>query len=244
MATTSAFTGDGVKFTGNDGYFVTATAGTVITGAGTTPLPVGKYLVTAVATSSTLPPATTGAKLEPGDFLTVDTGISITPATGDNLITLVLTDRGDISSNTMEFSKDSIEVTTFENKIKTYRAGKPDMSGKMSGVFKLGTTDATNGFLRDFIDIKKQNGSTSFDTYAKVASIYLGFFYMNDPTTNGMANVDRVLVIAPFETYGTKLGGTIGDATSFDSDFKFTDLSIGGVAIKPAYYRLATVTTV
>jgi len=65
------FTGDGQKFVGDDGLVQRVEFGTVTTGDGATPLPVGLYLVLAVANPSGFPPNTTGAAVDEGDILRV-----------------------------------------------------------------------------------------------------------------------------------------------------------------------------
>lgn len=234
------FNGDGQKFVGDDGFVKKATFGAEIAGDGVTPLPVGTYLITKVASSSAFPaPALGGTAAAPGDIITVATGVTITPATDDDVVTLVLADQCDISSWAMEFSKEEIEVTTLCDSVKKYRAGKADMSGTMNGVFTAGTTDATDGNLRQFIDIAKQDAGASFDRFAQQEAILLGFWYINDDTNLA----DQMFVVAPFQLFGQGLGGEIGAAQSFSSAFRFANLSYtdaGGetATIKPTFYRI------
>lgn len=235
-----SFNGDGQKFVGDDGFVQNAAFGAEITGDAITPLPIAVYLVITVAAVSTLPAAAgTGEPASPGDILVLKTGDSITPAVGDDLVTLTLTDQCDLSSWTMGFSKPEIDVSTLCDAVKKYRAGKADMSGGMNGVFTGGTTDAVTGKLREFIDVVRQDGDVSFDRYAQQENILLGFFYINQDTNIA----DKMYVVAPFQMYGQNLGGEMGSAQSFSSAFRFANLTYtnapGATAtIQPTFYRL------
>ena len=233
-----SFTGNGQKFVGDDGFVKLATFGAEVAGDGSTPLPVGTYLVVAVAGSSGFPPNSDGTAIASGDFLQVDSGITITPAVGDDVVTMTLANQCDISSWAMEFSKEEIDVTTLCDYVKKYRAGKSDMAGTMNGVFTAGITDDEDGFMRQFIDIKKQDGALKFDTYAQGESIMLGWFYINDDTNLA----DVMVIIAPFQLFGMGIGGEMGAAQSFSSSFRFANLSYDydgtDVGINPAFYRI------
>jgi hypothetical protein len=237
-----AFNGDGQKFTGDDGFIKKAAFSTEIIGDGSTPLPVpGVYLITDVAGVSTFPaPALGGDAAAIGDILVLKTGDSVTPAVGDDVVTLVLTDQCDISSWTMEFTKEEIEVTTLCDDVKKYRAGKADMSGSMNGIFSAGISDATDGQLRQFIRIAKQDGDASFDSFSQQESILLAFFYVNIDTNIA----DEMYVVAPYQVFGYGLGGEIGSAQSFTTPFRFGNLTYTDsgnsnvVTINPTFYRL------
>jgi hypothetical protein len=236
-----AFQGDGTKLTGDDGFLKKATFGTEIPGDGVTALPVGTYLVTKVAAASSFPTtALGGTGIAEGDILDVKTGVTITPAVDDDVVTLVLTDQCDISSWTMEFTRPEIDVTTLCNPQKVYRAGKVDMSGTLNGMYVTGTSDSVTGLLRQFLDIAKQDQDQSFDRFTKQDAILLGFFYLNRDTNIA----DEQLVIAPYQSYGYSLGGEQESAVTFSAPFRFGDLTYTDsgnsnvVTITPTYYRL------
>ena len=235
-----AFNGDGQKFTGDDGFLQTAEFGAEIAGDGATPLPTGTYLIISVAAVSGFPaPADGGDAAAAGDVIVVGAGVGIIPEVDDDVVTLTLSDKCDVSSWTMEFSKDEIEVTTLCDAIKKYRAGKPDMSGTINGIFTAGISDDPDGDLRQFIDVVKQDGGDSYDKFTQEASIGLGFFYVN----NNTAIADIMFVVAPYELYGYSLGGEIGSPQSFSSGFRFGNLtyaSDGGdtITINPAFHRI------
>jgi hypothetical protein len=235
-----AYTGTGQKLVGDDGYVQFATFGDETAGDGGTALPAGTYLVTEVATSTGFPSASAGGtSIAAGDVLVVGASDTITPESGDNVVELTLTDQADISSWKMDMSKAEIDVTTLDDAQMKYRAGKADMTGSMTGVFTVGTTDASTGTLREFMDIANQDGDQSFDRFAQQENILLGIFYLNNDTQIS----DQMYVITPFQMYGQSVGGEIGSAQSFSSNFRFanksyTDANDNTVQIQPTFYRL------
>jgi hypothetical protein len=237
------FYGDGTKLIGEDGIVSKGTFGAVVNGDGATPLPVGTYLVLAKALASGFPGPTTGTAIAVGDFLQVALGDAIIPEVGDVVVTIILEDLCDMSSFTIPFTKDEIDVTTLCNAIKVYRSGKTDMKGSMNGIFTVGISDDVDGFLRQFIRIAKQDGGTSFDSYAQQDSILLGFFITNKSTNIA----DKMGIIAPFTLNGYSSGGEMGNPQSFKSDFRFStmkyDDGIYEVTIEPTFYRWGTQAT-
>jgi len=235
-----AFLGNGARFTGDDGFGKDVAFGAEVTGDAATPLPVGSYVVIAVAVISTLPGNTTGTAIGVGDVLIVDALAAITPAVGDDLVTLTLTDKCDLASWSMEFTKEEIDVTVLCDAIKKYRTGKADMSGALEGIFVAGSTDKVDGDLQEFIDVVRQDGDTNWDRYEQQEEIKLGFFYVNNDATLA----DEMFVVSPYQAFGMKLGGEMGSAQSFSSSFRFAPLvytSVAGVdvAIQPTFHRVS-----
>jgi hypothetical protein len=239
-----AFNGDGQKFVGDDGFIKRASFGAEVLAPGALPVP-AVYLITAIGTPTGFPVnAYGGASAGVGDILVLKAGDTVTMLAGDAVVTLTLKDQCDVSSWTMEFSKEEIDVTTLCDYVKKYRSGKADMSGTMNGIFTAGITDDTDGYLRQFIDIAKQDGDLSFDRFSQQESIMLGFFYVNIDT----ALADEMYIVAPFQIYGTGLGGELGSPQSFSANFRFANLSYtdsnGDTAvIEPTFYRLGDGTT-
>jgi hypothetical protein len=234
------YTGNGTKLTGNDALVQRATFDTVINGDAATPLAAGIYLILSVASPSGFPPNTTGDAIEAGKFLLVDVGTTIVPLVGDNVLSLTLSDLCDISDFAMEFTKPEIDVTTQCDLVRVYRTGKPDMSGTMNGIFTVGVSDDVDGFLRQFIDIVKQDGSTSYDVYDQLDSILLGTFYLNSDSDIA----DRMAVIAPFVLFSYPAGGEQDSPQAFSSTFRFSNLTYSDdtyeIEIRPTFYRWGT----
>jgi len=238
-----AFNGDGQKFVGDDGFVKRATFSTEILAPGALPVP-AVYMITHIGTPSGFPPNTTGLDAAAGDILVLKAGDVVTLLAGDSVVLLLLKDQCDVSSWTMEFSKEEIDVSTLCDHVKKYRSGKSDMSGTMNGIFTAGITDDVDGYLRQFIDIAKQDGDLTFDRYAQQESIMLGFFYVNIDTNLA----DEMFIACAFQIYGTGLGGELGSPQSFSANFRFANLSYtdanGDTAtIEPTFYRIGDGTT-
>jgi hypothetical protein len=229
-----AFSGDGRKLTGSDGVVYKVTLGTEVTGNGSTNLPVGLHLITAVGGTTDWPTnsgATGAANVTAGRIVRVRTGDVITPTTTDKYKTLTLTQLCDITSFQMPFTAAEIDVTTFCDDIMTYEVGKVDMQGTLSGITTIGTTTDNGGFLNQFIDIVKQDGDTSIDVFESASSVLFGYFVINKNSNKG----DELAIFAPINIFGASVGGEMGSAQSFDSNFRLASYS----GILPALYRFA-----
>jgi hypothetical protein len=237
-----SFNGNGTRLVGDDGFLQTATFGSETIGDAATALPAGIYMIIAVAGSSAFPaPADGGDAAAVGDVLYVTSADSITPAIGDDVVELVTTDRCDISSWSMGFTKEQIDTTTLCDAIKVFRGGKTDMEGQMNGVFILGTSDDKDGFVREFIDIVKQDGDTSFDKFTQQENIGIGLWYLNDDTNLA----DRTFVVGAYQLYGESFGGEMGSPQSFDASFKFatktyTSAAAVEVSLTPTFHRIGS----
>lgn len=236
-----AFQGNGVKLSGNDGKLQSHTFGSEVLGDGVTPLPAGLYIVTGVGGSSAFPsPALSGDGIAVGDVFEVATGVSFTPASGDDLVTLVTADRCDVSSWAMEFSAAEVDVTTQCDTLREYVSGTRDMAGTLNGVFKVGTTDSTDGYLREFIAIAKQDAAVSYDKFEQTDTTYIGSFFVN----KDINKADIIKVVGAFKIYGISLGGELDGAQAFSSSFRFAPLTFTRasdsvqVEINPVYHRL------
>ena len=226
-----AFFGDGRKLTGNDGTVYKGALGTEVTGTGTAPMPVGMNLIAAVATTTGYPPKTSGLVAQAGRIIRVRTGVTITPKAGDKYKPITLTELCDISAFTMPFTASQIDTTTFCDDIMTSEVGKTDMSGTLDGITTIGDTTDPGGFLNRFIDVIKQDGSTSYDVYESTSDVYFGYFVCNKTAAKG----DEISVFAPINIFGASIGGGMTDAQTFSSSFKFASYS----GILPGLYRFS-----
>jgi hypothetical protein len=228
-----AFTGEGLPLTGAQGTIYTASIGTDTNGDGETPLTPGLYLINTVGGTTGWPASADpdAADITAGYILRVRTGDSITPEAGDSYSALTLTERCDVSSWTLPFTADQIEVTTFCNTVKTYAKGKADATGSISGFVKIGTTTGEDGFLRQFIDVVQQDGDTSIDLFAKTDQVLFAYLVANKDLTYG----DEIALFLPISIFGSSIGGDQASAQAFDGEFKIADYP----GIIPALYRFA-----
>lgn len=111
-----------------------------------------KYVVKTIGGSSALP-----AGVEVGKSFVSDGTEDIT-ASGDVVVKLLETDKCDVTSWAFDLSKPEIDVSTLCDEVNKYLAGRPDLSGTLEGIYKIGTTDVDDGILNSFIDIVRQAG--------------------------------------------------------------------------------------
>jgi hypothetical protein len=239
----ATFTGNGQRLVGNDGRIFGTVLGTEVDGDDSTPLPVGRHLITAVAGSTGWPAsAETGAvDIQVGYIIEFRTGdTTITPATGDSYVPLTETQLCDISGWSLEFSADEIDVTTLCDTQKVYEVGKTDVTGSVSGIVTLGQTDsvADFGLARRFMDIVRQSGGDDVNLFTQTATEIFAELVVNADTNKG----DYLLYYAPVNLFGFSLAAASGaEAQTFESSMRIGVGTAGAadVAIKPALYRFA-----
>ena len=246
----AGLSGDGRKLIGNDGTFFGLVQGTEVVGDGVTAIPqpsTGRTLIVITGVAAvTAWPGTTGAtgaeQVGNGRILEVRNGdTAITPAIGDNYVPLTLNELCDISAWTLPFTADEIEITTFCDEEKKYRAGKDDVSGTASGIFTIGITDSvTNGaeFARKFMAIIQQQGGDNVDVFPKSKVPILASFVLNKEQAGETG--DYMEYIAPVELFSFSLGAEQGaNAQTFETTVRLTNLSSGSASVEilPGLYR-------
>lgn len=240
-----AFSGDGQKLIGNDGTIFDVVQGVEASGDGVAALTAGYYLITAVGDPTSGWPGTSGAsgaaQVGVGRVLEVRDGdTDIIPESGDSYVPLTLTELCDIGSWDLAFSSDEVEITSFCDDIKKYRAGKDDATGTVNGIYTMGTTDKTDGLAiaRGFIDIVNQDGGDSVDVYEKVKGPKIVRFVLSKEGAPG----DYYDLFAGIELFGFNLGAEQGaNPQAFNSNFRFSGVFAGSdnVEALPTLYRRA-----
>ncbi len=171
----------------------------------------GLYIVVAKGGSSTLP---TGTEVGYG-FVAAGTE---TLSTGDIVKPLTLTDQCDISSWSMEFSKDEIEVSTLCSSFKKYLDGMTDITGSAEGIYTIGKTDTDGGLANKFYDIVRQAGAGGTVTIDKIDdSEIVAILYLQKDQTAGETE-QFFIVPASVTTFGNSV--TLSDAQTFSSSFR------------------------
>lgn len=211
-----------------DGNLSKVTVGSEIVGDGSTAIPTtGYYLVTSVASSgSTLP---TGIEVGYLAYLTT----SVTPATGDDVKPVTLTNMCYVQNGSIESAKDEIETTTLCDGIKTYRTGRNDLSGSFDGVAEAGNNelmDLINKFF-DTVDLSA-DGSTATINDANNDIFYLQF-EVNKATSSANEPVQFYFLPVVISTNSATLSQ--GSAQTFSANFRVADDGVN--SIKPAFYN-------
>lgn len=164
---------------------------------------------------------------------------SLVPATGtgtnDKAKKLIETEKADIQSFSLEFSRAEIDVTTLSDDTKRYRSGKTDMSGSFEGLTTLGVTDETGYITDSFIRIISQasNGSV---TVSQIDDdpLYIKGVIQGD--TSGGETEAFVWAKVTILSYSLSAGGE--DAQSFSSNFR-----IAPGNPEPTFYKRAIAST-
>lgn len=171
-----------------------------------------KYIVKTIGGSSALPAGVEVKKSFVSD------GTEDISASGDVVIKLTETDKCDISEWSIDLSKAEIDVSTLCDEISKYLTGRPDLSGSLTGIYKIGTTDVADGILNAFIDIVSQAGNGGAVTVNQQGDGQLVLMlYKQKDTTSGET---EQVYIAPVSltTYNDTVSGA--DAQGFTSGFR------------------------
>ena len=199
----------GKRLIGSDGKLVIGSFGAEVT---TGDLVVGSwYLVTAVAGTSGLPDGATVGYMLKGNGETLGSGDKVKLWTG--------TDMCDVQSWGLEFTKDSVDVTTFCDTVRTKRAGKTDVTGTCEGVFTTELTSIDGGFLNQFMDIVRQtpDATTEYKVTLAEGSTLMVQLYA-DKTANDPAEVEA-FYLAPIELTGFSASAGGEDQQAFSAPF-------------------------
>lgn len=203
------------RLTELDGNLAKGTIGATIVGDGVTAIPSdGYYLVKAVASSgSTLP---TGILANYLVYLTT----SDTPATGDDVAPATFENMCYVQNGSIDFSRDEIETTTLCDDIKTFTAGRTDLSGSFDGVYEAGNAEIlelTNRFI-DTVELDAA-GSTATVSQQNNDTFYLQFEVNKESTKDEPVQ----FYFMPVTILTAASGLTQGSAQTFTSTFRVTD---------------------
>lgn len=219
------------RLTELDGSLSKGTIGSTIVGDGVTAIPAdGYYLVKAVATSgSTLP---TGIEANYLVYLTT----SDTPAVGDDVAPATFTEMCYVQNGTVSLSRDEIETTTLCDDIKTFNAGRTDLTGSFDGIYEAGNSEILE-LVNRFIDTVElsADGSTATVSQQNNDIFYLQF-EVNKESTN---DEPLQFYFLPITILTAENGITQGAAQTFTSSFRVTD--DGANSVNPALYSRAVV---
>ena len=213
---------------GDDGAFFTAKLGQEYEGDGTKTLNVlvsgasaasggdGMYIVTAKANSNSIFPSL----LKVGElFPAVGTEVL---ASGDKVKKLDLTHVADCTGWQFQITQSEIDVTRLKDNFKKYRLGKKDATGTVNSILTLGVSDQADGMIAKTMKTFRRSISAS-QTTITVKEIgndpvyFLG--YVNKTDVPGET---EAFVFGQVYLYNITLGGSTGNAQSYDSSMRLT----------------------
>jgi hypothetical protein len=233
------------RLIGSDGKLVTVTYDDAVTGDDTQDLDElaggtsgdgsgeGWYEVVSISDgTSALDDALSAGDLFWDDGTTV---LATGTSSDDSVKKLIETEKADIQSFNLEFSRAEIDVTTLSDDTKRYRSGKTDMSGSLEGLTTIGVTDGAGYITDSFIRIISQasDGSVTV-TEIDDDPLYIKGVVQGD--TSAGETEAFVWAKVTILSYTLNAGGE--DAQSFSSNFR-----IAPGNPEPTFYKRAIAST-
>ena len=175
----------------------------------------GFWKITAKATTGSIFDTGVTGTYKVGDIYKAD-GTEVM-ATGDKASKATLTELADVSTFSLELSKDEIEVTVLGDGTKKYRYGKSDANGSLEGVTMIDSTLGEGGMASRFLRrIAVPATGNTVITEADNSPLYV-FMYANKSEAAGEKTV---FVYSQISLGGYKLGAKSGEAQNWTSGFR------------------------
>ena len=213
---------------GDDGALFTAKLGQEYEGDGTKTLNVlvsgasatsggdGMYIVTAKATSDSIVPSL----LKVGELCPA-VGTEVL-ASGDKVKKLDLTHVADCTGWQIQIIQSEIDVTRLKDNFKKYRLGKKDATGTVNSILTLGVSDQTDGMIAKTMKTFRRviNARQTTITVTEIGNDPVYFLgYVNKTDVPGET---EAFVFGQVYLYNITLGGSTGNAQSYDSSMRLT----------------------
>lgn len=212
---------------GDDGKFMTGKKGQTYTGDGTSTLNVlvagpdatyggdGMYIITAMGADTFFPEGMKIGELYPA------TGKEVL-AEGDKIQKIDFTEVADCTGWQLQITQAEIDVTRLKDEFKKYRLGKKDATGTVNSIMTLGVSDEPDGMvgrnMKLFRREVKDGAETVTVSVPSGESLYfLGYLNMTD-----VPGETQAFVFAEIYLYNMNLGGSTGNAQSYDASMRLT----------------------
>lgn len=213
---------------GDDGAFFTAKLGQEYEGDGTKTLNVlvsgasatsggdGMYIVTAKANSNSIFPSL----LKVGElFPAVGTEVL---ASGDKVKKLDLTHVADCTGWQFQITQSEIDVTRLKDNFKKYRLGKKDATGTVNSILTLGVSDQADGMIAKTMKTFRRSISTSQTTITVTEIGNDPVYFLGYVNKTDVPGETEAFVFGQVYLYNITLGGSTGNAQSYDSSMRLT----------------------
>jgi hypothetical protein len=168
------------------------------------------YKIVSISGTATFP-----AGYTPGDLF-LGNGQTLNAGNQAQLATPVLL--SDVTSFSLEFSRDEIEVTTLADDIKKYRPGKTDLNGTIEGINFISEMNKANSIVNRFMRTVSATAANSSTLRDIDESPLYGQFYIQDNTT--ASGETHAFLFGQIELYGYNLGASVADAQSWSSGLR------------------------
>lgn len=212
---------------GDDGKFMTGKKGQTYTGDGSSTLNVlvagtdatsggdGMYIITAMGADTFFPEGMKIGELYPA------TGKEVL-AEGDTIQKIDFTEVADCTGWQLQITQAEIDVTRLKDEFKKYRLGKKDATGTVNSIMTLGVSDEPDGMVGRNMklfrrEVKDGTETVTVSVPSGESLYFLGYLNMTD-----VPGETQAFVFAEIYLYNMNLGGSTGNAQSYDASMRLT----------------------
>lgn len=202
------------RLSGEDSQFFTAALQAVIEGP-ETELDEGFYRILAKGTTSELPVA-----LDVGDWFYSDGTQDL--ANGDDVLPVNEVLLAEVTSWDTDFTRSEIDTTTLIDRQKSYRSGKPELSGSFDGIHFVGGSSEQvtqrNRLVAQFIDVITHSSTGVIEKIEATDELLWFFGYTNKTTEPG--EVQEVAILPIRLTNFSPVGAQMDQAQTITATFR------------------------
>lgn len=212
---------------GDDGKFMTGKKGQTYIGDGTSTLNVlvagtdatsggdGMYIITAMGADTFFPEGMKIGELYPASGKEV-------LADGDKIQKIDFTEVADCTGWQLQITQAEIDVTRLKDEFKKYRLGKKDATGTVNSIMTLGVSDEPDGMVGRNMklfrrEVKDGTETVTVSVPSGESLYFLGYLNMTD-----VPGETQAFVFAEIYLYNMNLGGSTGNAQSYDASMRLT----------------------
>jgi hypothetical protein len=207
------------KLIGSDGYVALGEIGSEVVGDAVKTLDElaggvaadgtgkGFWQVTGIAASGSV---FNWTEAKVGDYFWDDG--TLVPIVGDKAIQLPTSADTSIKSFEITLTADKIDTTTLTDDLKTYRMGRDDAAGTMTGVTTVGNEILSDRFL-DRLEVSTP-GTFTINRKTKAPLYFVGYLQGEE-----ISGETLVAIVGKIEPEGFTYGATDGSAQEFSSGF-------------------------
>ena len=197
----------------------------LVSGADATSGGDGMYLITAIGANSIFPKGMKVGELYPA------TGNEVL-AEGDELQKLIITEVADCNGWQMQITQSEIDVTRLKDEFKKYRLGKKEATGTVNSIMTLGVSDEPDGMVgRNMKLFRRETDASGNMTVTVSVPAGESLYFQGWLNKTDVPGETQAFVFAEIYLYNMTLGGSTGNAQSYDASMRLTGLD-------PVFYSL------
>jgi hypothetical protein len=175
----------------------------------------GMYIITAMGADTFFPEGMKIGELYPA------TGKEVL-AEGDTIQKIDFTEVADCTGWQLQITQAEIDVTRLKDEFKKYRLGKKDATGTVNSIMTLGVSDEPDGMVGRNMklfrrEVKAGSETVTVSVPSGESLYFLGYLNMTD-----VPGETQAFVFAEIYLYNMNLGGSTGNAQSYDASMRLT----------------------